>query len=50
MYNFSEWHRGTPTVPPVGAVNIPLKIVFEDFYPVNKMSRPVHGRCTFPFC
>ena len=38
MYNLSEWHRGTPTVPPVGAVNVPPKIrkiqkmhVFEDF-------------------
>ena len=38
MYNLSEWHRGTPTVPPVGAVNVPPKIwkiqkihVFDDF-------------------
>ena len=38
MYNLSEWHRGTPTVPPVGAVNVPAenqkiqKIhIFEDF-------------------
>ena len=23
MYNLSEWHRGTRTVPPVGAVNVP---------------------------
>ena len=23
MYNFSAWHRETPTVPPVGAVNAP---------------------------
>ena len=37
MHNLSEWHRGTPTVPPVGAVNVPptirkiLKIhVFDD--------------------
>ena len=26
MYNLSEWCRGTPTVPPVGAVNVPPKI------------------------
>ena len=26
MYNLSAWHRGTPTVTPVGAVNVPLKI------------------------
>ena len=39
MYNLSEWHRGTPTVPPVGAVNAPLIIwkikknhIFEDFW------------------
>ena len=39
MYNLSEWHRGTPTVPPVGAVNVPAenpkiqKIhIFEDFW------------------
>ena len=38
MYNLSEWHRGTPTVPPVDTVNVPPKIrkiqkihVFEDF-------------------
>ena len=39
MYNLSEWHRGTPTVPPVDTVNVPPKIrkiqkirVFEDFW------------------
>ena len=39
MYYLSKWHRGTPTVPPVGAVNVPVenpeieKIhVFEDFW------------------
>ena len=39
MYNLSEWHRGTPTIPPVGAINVPAenpkiqKIhVFEDFW------------------
>ena len=39
MYNLSEWHRGTPTVPPVGVVNVPAenpkiqKIhIFEDFW------------------
>ena len=26
MYNLSEWHRGTPTVPPMGTVNVPPKI------------------------
>ena len=26
MCNLSEWHRGTPPVPPVGAVNVPPKI------------------------
>ena len=26
MYNLSESHRGTPTIPPVGAVNVPPKI------------------------
>ena len=38
MYYLIEWHRGTPTVPPVGAVNVPdenpkiQKIhIFEDF-------------------
>ena len=25
MYNLSEWHRGTPTIPPVGAVNVPAE-------------------------
>ena len=37
VYNLSEWHRGTPTVPPVDTVNVPPKIrkiqkihVFED--------------------
>ena len=39
MYYLIEWHRGTPTVPPVGAVNVPAenpkiqKIhIFEDFW------------------
>ena len=38
MYNLSEWHRGTPTVPPVGLVSVPpiLKTpkihVFEDIW------------------
>ena len=39
MYYLSKWHRGTPTVPPVGAVNVPAenpkiqKIhIFEDFW------------------
>ena len=39
MYTISEWHRGTPTIPPVGAINVPAenpkiqKIhVFEDFW------------------
>ena len=38
MYYLSKYHRGTPTVPPVGAVNVPadnpknMKIhIFEDF-------------------
>ena len=38
MYYLIKWHRGTPTVPPVGAVNVPAenpkiqKIhIFEDF-------------------
>ena len=38
MYNLSKWYRGTPTVPPMGAINVPAenpkiqKIhVFEDF-------------------
>ena len=26
MSNLNEWHRATPTVPPVGAVNVPPKI------------------------
>ena len=39
MYYLIKWHRGTPTVPPVGAVNVPAenpkiqKIhIFEDFW------------------
>ena len=39
MYNLSEWHRGTPTVSPVGGVNVTPKIrqiqkihVFEAFW------------------
>ena len=39
MYNLSEWYRQTPTVPPVGTVNVPAenqkiqKIhIFEDFW------------------
>ena len=39
MYYLIEWHRETPTVPPVGAVNVPPKIwkikkihIFEDFW------------------
>ena len=39
MYYLIEWYRGTPTVPPVGAVNVPAenpkiqKIhIFEDFW------------------
>ena len=39
MHNFSAWHRATPTVPPVGAVNVPPKTrkiqkihVFEGFW------------------
>ena len=39
MYYLIKWHRGTPTVPPVGAVNVPTenpkiqKIhIFEDFW------------------
>ena len=39
MYYPIKWHRGTPTVPPVGAVNVPAenpkiqKIhIFEDFW------------------
>ena len=42
MYNLSEWHRGTPTVPPVGGVNAPPKIrkiqkihVFGHFFLIN---------------
>ena len=60
MYNLSQWHRETPTVPPVGAVNVPPKIrkilkihVFEMFVcsfswkSFNKMRFRIGGEGTF---
>ena len=55
MYNLSEWHRGTPTVPPVGTLNVPTenpkiqKIhIFEDFWGHFFLIRA--SVCSISFC